>query len=78
MNGLGKKIKRESIFSYIKQNKESIFLLQETFSTPNIEEKWNLELTEGTLIYNHGTTRSRGVLIYIPKNINQKRGAVNL
>ena len=67
VNGLGKKSKRLAIFNLIKQNNESIFLLQETFSRIEVEETWKDELPSGHLIFNHGTNRSKGVLIYIPK-----------
>ena len=41
--------------------------MQETFSSKEIEGIWQNELGNGTLIFNHGTSKSKGVLIFIPE-----------
>ena len=69
VNGLGNRIKRNTIFNNIQKNKDSIHFLQETFSTQEIEQDWQDELKEGKLIFNHGSKRARGTLIYIPNNL---------
>ena len=66
VNGLGKKLKRNTIFDSIKKRKQTVFLLQETFSKSEIEEEWQQELNTGRTIFCHGSNRSRGVLIYLP------------
>ena len=65
-------MKRTAIFEYIKKNIDNIWLLQETFSIKEIEENWQEELGNGILKFNHGTSKSKGVLIFIPKNLGIK------
>ena len=40
---------------------------QETFITIEIEDQWQIELTKGSCIFNHGTNRSKGVFTLIPE-----------
>ena len=67
--GLGDKIKRRSIFQWIKQNHKGITFLQETHSTKVSEEYWKREW-KGHMFFSHGTSGSRGVAIIFPQNID--------
>ena len=56
--------KRKAIFRWIKKQNADIVFLQETYSTPDIDEKWRFQWP-GNMFYSHGTNHSRGVLILI-------------
>ena len=56
--------KRKEIFSWINKQNADIAFLQETYSTPDIVEKWRFQ-RPGKMFYSHGTNHSRGVLILI-------------
>ena len=56
--------KRKAIFSWIEKQNADIAFLQETYSTPDIVEKWRFQWP-GKMFYSHGTNHSRSVLILI-------------
>ena len=65
VRGLRNISKRGAIFSFLKIQKATIFCLQETYSSPDDDEKlWSAELG-GKIIYSHGTTHSKGVCILL-------------
>ena len=64
VRGLNGDRKRLSIFRYIKKQLVDICLLQETFSTIQVENKWRNEWG-GSVIFNHGSNHSRGTMILI-------------
>lgn len=66
VNGLRDSDKRRSIFNYLKATKSHIILLQETHSSPEIENIWSNEWGR-KIIFNHGTNFSRGVALLIVK-----------
>ena len=68
VRGLQNGIKRKTIFDWIKDKYYGICLLQETHSTESLESQWNKEW-DGKIIYCHGTSKSAGVAILIPKQI---------
>ena len=72
VNGLNDKIKRNTIISYLNQTKSDIILLQETHASTNIENTWAVEWPTKHLIFNNGTTQSKGVLVAINKSLNHK------
>ena len=56
--------KRKAIFSWIQKQNADIAFLQETYSTPDIVEKWRFQWRR-KMFCSHGTNHSRGVLILI-------------
>ena len=66
--GLGDKIKRHSIFNYVKTNFKGIIFMQETHSSVKTENEWKREFN-GKIYFAHGTTGARGVAILIPSHI---------
>jgi len=63
--------KRKKIFELFNKQLKGITFLQETHSTPEIESKWNREWG-GHIIFSHGSSRSKGVAILIPKYMDYK------
>ena len=61
------KVKRETIFNYLKENGD-IALLQETHSTPETEELWKNECGCESF-FSHGTNNSRGVMIFFSNTL---------
>ena len=67
-NGIGNKVKRQKIFTYINDKiKKGFCFLQETHSTPNDEGKWRKQW-KGEIFFSHGTSNSTGVAILFSKN----------
>ena len=64
VRGLRNQVKRRSIFSFLKDQKCDIFLLQETFSELKDELIWKSEWG-GAIFFSHGSTHSKGVAILI-------------
>ena len=60
VRGLRNKNKRRAIFSYLKDQKATIFNLQETFSKPEDEKIWTAELGRKGF-FSDGTEHSKGV-----------------
>ena len=60
--GIRDYFKRKSIFTFVKQQNTDIVFLQETYSTPDIENEWKFQW-QGKMLFGHGTNHSRGVLI---------------
>ena len=61
------KVKRETIFNYLKENGD-IALLQETHSTPETEELWKNECGCESF-FSHGTNNSSGVMIFFSNKL---------
>ena len=59
--------KRRSIFSYLKNQKANVCLLQETFSNSKDEKIWAAEWG-GQVFYSHGSNHSKGVCVLIKPN----------
>ena len=64
VRGLKNRIKRKSIFSYLKDQNCNFYLLQETFSEPKDEATWRSEWG-GDVFFSHGTNHSKGVCILV-------------
>ncbi|KAL9966672.1 hypothetical protein ACROYT_G024784 [Oculina patagonica] len=60
--GIRDNFKRKSIFTWAKQHNADIVFLQETYSTPEIENEWKFQW-QGKMMFAHGTNHGRGVLI---------------
>ena len=61
------KVKRETIFNYLKENGDIAFL-QETHSTPETENLWKNECGCESF-FSHGTNNSRGVMVFFSNNL---------
>ena len=65
VRGIGEGLKRRTIFRHLKSKyPNGIYLLQETHSSSNTEQKWRMEWG-GEIYFNHGTTNSCGVTVLI-------------
>ena len=71
VRGMRKKIKRLSIFEYIKGKNVDISFLQESHCTESDEDEWKDEWG-GDIIYSNGTNNSRGVLILFKRGLDIK------
>ena len=60
--GLGNVIKRKSVWHFLKSSPVHIVFLQETHAYSACETLWEKEWS-GDILWNHGTTRSKGVTI---------------
>ena len=67
VRGLRNENKRRAVFSYLKQQKATVFCLQETYSLPDDENVWCAEWG-GKIIFSHGTAHSKGVCILLNPN----------
>ena len=67
VRGLRNREKRRSIFSYLKNQKAGVYLLQETFSNHNDEKIWSAEWG-GQIFFSHGSDHSKGVCVLIKPN----------
>ncbi len=68
VNVLCQEVKRKSIFEKLKKL-NCISFPKETFSQRINENKWKQEW-EGEIIFNHGTSNSKGITILFPKNLD--------
>ena len=71
VKGLQQRGKRLKIFNYIgeKLKNNGIFFFQEAHSTPSLEDKWTSEWG-GRLIFSHGESNARGVVIGFTKDFD--------
>ena len=74
VKGLKNKLKRRSLFKYIKSKKMDIACLQEAHVIEKDVETWEKEWG-GKIFYNEGTNRSQGEIILVSKHFE---GHVNL
>ena len=63
-NGLGNRLKRESVINWIDNKLEDIIVLQETHSTIDTESQWN-RAWRGKIYFNHGSSNSTGTCILV-------------
>ena len=71
VRGLRDKVKRRNVLEWCNLKGSNIIFLQETYSTPEVEEHWKLDW-RGPMIFSHGTNHSKGVLVLITQNIGFK------
>ena len=69
--------KRKALFQWLKKDQSDIFFLQETYSTPEIENTWRTQW-RGDLFFAHGSEHSKGVLILIKECLDFKLDSVKL
>ena len=70
-NGIRNDKNRRSLFHWLKKHykaDDKIVLLQETHASVDIEKLWHNDWGHRNIIFSHGTNRSRGVAIILPKN----------
>ena len=72
VNGIRDKVKRLSIFGYLKSIDADLYFLQETHSTEKTNLKWQLEWENGNIIFNNGSSNANGVCILIKDTENLK------
>ena len=71
VRGLRTKLKRKSLFCFLKKNKYDIVCLQESHITENVADTWEKEWG-GQLLYCAGTSHSLGQVILIRKGVQGK------
>ncbi len=67
-NGMLNDTKRRQIFTYLRDKKADICLLQETHSVNNLEKIWESQWG-GKIIFSHGLSNARGVCILFRSNL---------
>ena len=68
VRGIRNRVKRRSIFSYLKDQNCHFYLWQETFSEPKDERVWKNEWG-GDVFFSHGSNHSKGVCILVNPSI---------
>ena len=69
VDGIGScEIKRQTIFDYLNRKGVGIFMLQETHSTPALEQKFKDQFGSDDMYFSHGSSNSCGVLTVISGN----------
>ena len=69
VRGLRNRVKRRSIFCFLKDQNCDVFFLQEMYSEPNDENTWQSEWG-GDMFFSHGSIHSRGVCILLNPSMN--------
>ena len=69
VRGLRNRVKRRSIFCFLKDQKCDVYFLQETYSEPKDENIWRSEWG-GDIFFSHGSLHSRGVCILLNPSLN--------
>ncbi len=67
--GLAGHKKRNEVFTWLKDKHFHLILLQETHSTETVEKLW-MEEWGSKIIFNHGSSNSRGVCILISRALD--------
>lgn len=73
VRGIRDSKKRKKIFYWLKQHgsEKGIIFLQETYSSKEIESQWTDEF-KGEIIFDHGTSHSRGVAVLLGSKLDYK------
>ena len=71
-NGLRDQTKRVALFEKLKKLDNGIFLLQETHTTADLEQKWRDEWGSNDIFFAHGESNARGVATLIKKEFDAK------
>ena len=71
VRGLGQDLKRKTLANWLNSHHPSILFLQETHSTDGTIKTWENDFN-CEIYSSHGTTKSQGVAILIPRNIPHK------
>ena len=76
LNVIRNQNKRREVFCHLKQQKASVFCLQETYSLPEDEKIWSAE-GGGKIVFTHGTAHSRGLCILLNPNSTFEFGNIH-
>ena len=60
--------KRKVLFHWLAKDKSDIIFLQETYSTPEVENIWKSQW-RGDIYFSHGSEHSRGVMILVKEGL---------
>lgn len=63
--------KLKALFHWFMKDKANIIFLQETYSTPEVENVWKYQW-RGELFFGHGSEHSRGVLTLVKEGLDCK------
>ena len=66
-NGLGNRLKRDSVLNWLSSKSDEIFMLQETHTTQGTEKEWSRSWG-GKIYFNHGSSNSTGTGILIKRH----------
>ena len=69
--------RRKSFFNWLFKSSADICFLQETYSTPEVENMWKKQW-KGKMFFSHGTNHSRGVLILVKDRLDFKLQSVKV
>lgn len=61
--------KLKALFQWLKKENADIIFLQETYSTPEVEQIWKSQW-RGEMFFGHGATNSRGVLVLVKESLD--------
>ena len=64
VRGIRSATKRKALFMWLEEQKADIIFLQETYSTPEIEDLWRTQW-QGKLFFSHGSNHSCGVMVLV-------------
>ena len=67
-NGLNEDLKRIAVFAKLRKKTNGIILLQETHSTPEMEQRRQNDWGNKQMYFSHGASNSKGVAIIITNN----------
>ena len=76
-HGLRSFDRRKSFFKWLFKSSADICFLQETYSTPEVENMWKKQW-KGKMFFSHGTNHSRGVLILVKDRLDFKLQSVKV
>ena len=69
--GLSHLISGKRFFHWCMKYKADIIFLQETYSTPEVENVWKSQW-RGELFFSHCSEHSRGVLIFVTEGLDRE------
>ena len=69
VRGLRERVKRKSVFAYLREKKCDVYFLQETYCQKEDEKIWCSEWG-GKIFFTHGTTHSKGACILLKPNLD--------
>jgi exonuclease III len=72
MNGMGCKVKRNTILNNLIKLKHGIYCFQETHTTTKIENDWSKNFRKYEFLFSHGSSNSRGVVTIISQMLEYK------
>ena len=71
VRGLNNDIKRNSVFKWARRKQFDILMLQETYSSREIENKWSNEWG-GNIVFAHGSKHSKGTMIMFKPKLDMQ------